>query len=57
MTAFQIIKEDRTGRSCGRIFTIDGSIEENLDQLIGRLLDEKPENLIEDIKTKGIKND
>jgi len=57
MTALQIITEDRTGRNCGPVFTIDGRIEDNLDTLIGRLLDEKPETLIEDIQTKGTKNE
>ena len=53
MTALQIITEDRTGRNCGPVFTIDGRIEDNLDILVGRLLDEKPEKLINDIQTKG----
>ena len=53
MTALQIITEDRTGRNCGPVFTIDGSIEDNLDTLIERLLDEKPNQLINDIQTKG----
>ena len=57
MTALQIITEDRTGRNCGPVFAIDGSIEDNLDLLIGRLLDEKPEQLISDIQTKGTKNE
>jgi len=57
MTALQIITEDRTGRTCGPVFTIDGRIEDNLDILIGRLLDEKPETLISDIQTKGTGNE
>ena len=57
MTALQIITEDRTGCSCGPVFTIDGRIEDNLDTLIGRLLDEKPETLISDIQTKGTGNE
>ena len=57
MTTLQIITEDRTGRSCGPSFTIDGRIEDSLDTLIDRLLDEKPEQLIEDIQTKGTEND
>ena len=57
MTALQIITEDRTGRNCGPVFTIDGRIEDNINTLIGRLLDEKPEQLISDIQTKGTENE
>ena len=53
MTTLQIITTTRTGKEYGPEWTIDGSFEDNLDELIGRLLDEKPEQLISDIQTKG----
>ena len=52
MTTLQIITTTRTGTDYGKIWTIDGSIEDNIDTLIDRLLDEKPEKLISDIQTR-----
>ena len=61
MTTYQIITTTRTGVDYGPEFAVEDAIanliDNNLDYFIEKLLDEKPEQLINNINQKGTEND
>ena len=61
MTTYQIITTTRAGIEHGPEFAVEDAvanlIDNNLDYFIDKLLDEKPEQLINDINRKGTEND